>query len=98
MECRVEFPRPGQIAVPDGRQKLSGGLGKAFVPTALLPPPARQAVRQLAWHGYGGEIQGAPSSHLGTVAEIEILCERIAMPSTRSLDRRSPPNAAGAVE
>src|ERR1700726_2343582 len=98
MERCIEFPRPGKIAAPDGRQKLSCRLGKAFVPAALLLPPARQAVRQLARHGYGGEIQGTPSSHLGAVAEVEILGQRITMPSTRSLDRGSPPNAAGAIE
>src|SRR6516162_1861785 len=98
MKRRVDFPHPGQIAAPDGRQKLSGRLGIAFVPTALLLSPARQVVRQFARHRYGGEIQGAPSSHLGAIAEIEILCQRITVPSARSFDRSSPPNAAGAVE
>src|SRR5258708_5121241 len=98
MECRVELPSPRQSAAPDGRQKLSGRLGIAFIPATLLLPPTPQAVRQLARHRYGDEIQRTPSFHLGAVAEVEILCQRITMPSTGSLDRCSPPNAAGAVE
>src|SRR5205814_4500771 len=43
-------------------------------------------------------IQSTPPFHMGAVAEVEILCQRITMPSTGSLDRGSPPNAAGAVE
>ena len=98
MERRIEFPPPWQVAAPDGRQKLSRRLRKTFVPAALLYPPAGQAVGQLARHGDGDEVQGTPSSHLGAVAEVEILGQCIAMPSTRSLDRGSSPNAAGPVE
>src|ERR1700739_2427268 len=98
MERRVELPPPGQRPAPDGRKKLSGRLGIAFVPAALLLPPARQAVRQLARHGYGDEIQRSPSSHLSAVAEVEILRQRITLPPARSLDRGSPPNAAGAIK
>src|SRR5260370_9319605 len=98
MEAWVELPSPGKSAAPDGREKLSGRLGIAFIPATLLLPPTPQAVRQLARHRYGDEIQPTPSFHLRAVAEVEILCQRITVPSTRSLDRCSPPNPARAVK
>ena len=99
---RGEVPR--RISAPTA-DRCARWTAEAFGPSLqslcssdIVAPPARQAVRQLARHGYGDEIQGAPSSHLSAVAEVEILCQCITMPSTRSLDRGSPPNAAGAIE
>ena len=80
------------------RQDLTSGLDTALSPPSLLHLQRLDRRGDLRRHRNVVEVREAPASHLRSVAQVEILGERIGLPANCLLEALEPPYARGTVE
>ena len=79
-------------------QDLARSLDAALSPASLLHLQRLDRRRDFRRCRDVVEVREAPTSHLRSVAQIEILSERISVPPACFLETLSPPHARGTVE
>ena len=98
MGRRLELDRRRHGGAPDPRQQLPCALDAALRPAALLDLHRAQIRRQLGGDPDVVPVDETPARELGAVAEVDILGQRVALPTPRRLHARLAPHSAGAVE
>ena len=88
----------GHGSFPDPRQDLEAGLDGALGPALLLGLESVHLLGEFCWDDEIRQEEKAPSFQLCAVAKIEILRERVVVPSPRLHDGLPAPDAGGAVE
>ena len=79
-------------------EQLAGRLNRSFCPSKLLRANRIDVDRQLRWSRHLPVVHEGPPRELRSVAQVEVLGQCIAFPSTRLLDAISSPDACRAVE
>ena len=82
----------------DQRQNFSGGLNGSLAPSLLLTAEIRQKYRQFGRYHDVVYVNEAPAGQLGPVADIQILGDRIRLPSAGLFNGCLAPDTGGAVE
>ena len=85
-------------APEDLGEHAHGDVAEAVLPALLLAQPGLAVGRQLARHRDAGQVHRAPALDPAAIGEIEVLSDGVALPPAACLDRRTLPDAAGAVE
>src|SRR5262249_42122297 len=85
-------------ASQDGGKQLLSRLDRALRPAMLLRLEAVHVDGELRRHGQVAEVDEFPSGELGPIGHVEVLGQRIGLPSTDLLQAASPPDAGRSVE
>ena len=98
VEERFDLDLQRLVRTQDPRQQLHAGLDRALRPAVLLRLEGVHFHRHFRRRDDVREEHEPPADELGAVAEVEILGQRVMLPSARRLDRFTPPHPRGAVE
>ena len=79
-------------------KQLARGLDTALGPAPLLYQERGRCARKFGRDTHLVQQDEAPSRHLGPVADVEVLGQRVVIPSTRVHERLSAPHPRRAVE
>ena len=85
-------------ALQDLREHAHGHVTEAVLPALLLAQPGLGVGRQLARHTDAGQEQRPPALHPAAIGKVEILGDRVALPTAAGVDRRPLPDSTGTVE
>ena len=98
VDHRLSLHRKRIRAAQQLREDLASGLDAALSPTPLLHLQRLDRRGNLRRYRNVVEVDEAPACHLRSVAQIEILRERVGVPSACLLEAGPPPHARGTVE
>jgi len=84
--------------VPDRAAQLAQAGNGTFSPAKLLTFERQQLGRQFSRGDNVGPVHGMPTGQLGSIAQIQILAQRIILPSAALLNAGPPPDASRSVE
>ena len=94
----LELDQQREARAPDFRENFFARLDGSFRPTMLLRLKAVHIDRKFGGHDHIGEVNELPAFQLCTVAEIEILGERVMLPASGIGNARLSPDACGSIE
>ena len=98
MHDGLELDDGAKAAAEQAWKELSRGLNTALGPAPLLHQERRRCAREFGGNTHFVAQDEAPSRHLRPVADVEVLGQRVVMPSARVLERLSAPQTRRPVE
>ena len=98
MHDGLELDDGAQGTSQQARKQLARGLDTALGPAPLLHQERGRCARKFGRDTHFVPQDEAPSRHLGPVADVEVLGQRVVIPSTRVRERLSAPHPRRTVE
>lgn len=98
MHDGLELDDGAEAAAEQAGKQLAGGLNTALGPAPLLHQKRGGCARKLGRDAHFVAQDETPSRHLGPVADVEILGQRVVVPSARVVERLPAPQPRRPVE
>ncbi|MDE2974994.1 MAG: hypothetical protein OXU64_09815 [Gemmatimonadota bacterium] len=98
MHDRLELDDRAKASAEQSGKQLARGLDAPLGPAPLLHQERRGRARELGRHAHLVPQDETPARHLRPVADVEVLGQRVVMPSARVRERLGAPHPCRPVE